>query len=88
VIHWFNLTMIALAVSLVPAVVVAELKGRRGMIIAGLSGLFPLLWVGAFQIGAPDSWWASHFYGAEKLERARERQSRRNAQWAPDHPDG
>ena len=84
-IHWFNWTMVAIGISLVPAVVIAGLKGRRGLVIAGLTGLFPLLWLGAVQLGTPDSWWARRFYGDEKLALARERQARRDEEWASDH---
>lgn len=78
---WFDVVLIAVGISLVPSIAVAALKGRYNLLLAGIMGIFPLLWVAAFKIAAPDSWWAKRFYRGVKLERAESYQAYWNARW-------
>jgi hypothetical protein len=52
---------------------VAEMKGQE--VLASSSwltmGVGP--WIGAFRLATPGSWWARHFYGQRKMEKAEER---------------
>lgn len=70
------------AISLVPSIVVTVLKGRMMLLLAGLMGIFPLLWVASVKPANPSSWWARRFYGAEKLERARRYQQGWDERWS------
>ncbi|GAA3510927.1 hypothetical protein [Actinocatenispora rupis] len=62
----------AVLVYLVP-VVITGLKGKQGMVFAGLF-LHPVWWVGAIRLAKPDSYWARRFYPPEKMDRARARE--------------
>jgi hypothetical protein len=75
-VHGYDWIGLGVLLSLVPSAAVTGLKGRWTLVLAGLCLLFPLLWYGAFALAAPDSWWARHFYGEAKLERARAYTSR------------
>jgi len=77
-----KLVLIVLVASLGPSIVVAVLKGRWTLLLAGLMGLFPLLWIAAVKIANPDSWWARRFYDAETLRRARSYQERWERTWS------
>jgi hypothetical protein len=52
--------------------VVTGLKGKSGMVMAGLF-FCPCWWIGAIRLAKPDSWWARKFYDEDKLADARER---------------
>jgi len=73
---------VAVLLTLIPAAVVAGLKGRWTLILAGLLLLFPLVWYGAYALAAPGSWWARRFYRGEKLERAEAFQARWSQRFA------
>lgn len=57
---------------LVP-VTIAEMKGNSVLVGAGWFTLGITWWIATFRLAKPDSWWASHFYGAHKLARAEAR---------------
>lgn len=69
--HTALLVVYAVLLTLVPAGVIAALKGRWALILAGICLVLPAVWYGAIALAAPDSWWARRFYRGEKLERAR-----------------
>lgn len=52
--------------------VICALKGKWGFLLLGL--LIHWFWVfGAIRLAKPESWWARHRYGADKLVRAESR---------------
>lgn len=69
--HTALLVLYAVLLTLLPAGLVAGLKGRWTLLLAGLCLVLPVVWYGAVALAAPDSWWARRFYRGEKLERAR-----------------
>ena len=82
VLHWISLGIEVIAVSLVPSLAVTLLKGRYMLLLAGLMGLFPLLWVASLKPANPSSWWARRFYDPERLERARHYQAGWDERWS------
>jgi len=74
--------IVVLLASLAVSAVVAMLKGRWNLLLFGVMGAFPLLWVAAVRLAAPDSWWARRFYGDERRARAARLQSRWDREWA------
>jgi hypothetical protein len=61
--------LVVTVLCIVPAVT-AGLKGKAGMVVAGLF-IHPCWWFGAIRLAAPHSWWALRFYDEHKLRRAR-----------------
>jgi hypothetical protein len=51
-------------------VTVAEMKGHTTLVTAGWYTLGIAWWIAAFRLALPDSWWARHFYGPDKLARS------------------
>jgi hypothetical protein len=62
----------AVLVIYVLPLVVCGLKGKPGVILAGVF-FHPCWWVGAIRLGKPGSWWARRYYGPAKRARADER---------------
>lgn len=54
-------------------VTVAEMKGSSILVSAGWFTLGITWWIAAFRLAKPESWWARHFYGPDKLARAKAR---------------
>jgi hypothetical protein len=54
-------------------VTVAEMKGHTVLVAAGWYTLGIAWWIAAFRLALPDSWWARHFYGPQKLARSEAR---------------
>jgi hypothetical protein len=66
--------MVALVIVLfLGPVTVAELKGDSILIGAGWFTLGITWWIAAFRLAEPESWWATHFYGPQKMARAEAR---------------
>ncbi len=56
----------------IPAAVVAAMKGRWFLFVAGF--IFSGVWiVTSLRLAEPDSWWARRFYDEEKLLRSKRR---------------
>ena len=51
------------------------MKGNDILVGAGWFTLGITWWIAAFRLAKPKSWWARHFYGPRKLERAEARWS-------------
>lgn len=66
------ITLVLVFGSFLGSAVVTGLKGKSGMVLAGVV-FHPCWWIGALRLGKPDSWWARKFYGDDKLAAARER---------------
>jgi hypothetical protein len=62
----------ALVVLWVVPIVITALKGKQGVVLAGVF-FHPCWWVGAIRLAKPDSFWARRFYDDEKLGRAHDR---------------
>lgn len=69
------IVIIVLTVVLVLPIITLALKGKYGMIIAGVF-LHPCWWIGAIRLAKPNSYWARRFYGPVTLRRAQARFSR------------
>ncbi|MFP5388254.1 MAG: hypothetical protein ACLGG5_03005 [Thermoleophilia bacterium] len=54
-------------------VTVAEMKGNSILVGAGWFTLGITWWIAALRLAKPESWWARHFYGPQKLARAEAR---------------
>ncbi|MGZ4359831.1 MAG: hypothetical protein ACXVZW_08620 [Gaiellaceae bacterium] len=71
-----------LLLGLVFIAVATALKGKWWTFLLGIP--ISVLWfVGAMCIAKPDSFWARHFYGPEKLNRARARFPTRQDDYEP-----
>jgi hypothetical protein len=55
-----------------PATITA-LKGQWALFAAGWLTLGFVWWIAALRLARPESWWAHHLYGPDKLARARSR---------------
>jgi hypothetical protein len=62
----------ALTVLWVVPIVITAMKGKQGMVLAGVF-FHPCWWVGAIRLAKPDSYWARRFYDDDKLYRAHDR---------------
>ena len=66
-------TLIGIAVLVVVPAVITGMKGKPGMVLAGLVIMGVFLWVGSIRLAKPGSWWYEHRYGHAKRKRAWER---------------
>jgi hypothetical protein len=68
--------LLVLSILIVMIVVPAGItwsKGQRAAFFLGFL-LLGMVWVvAAFRLARPSSWWARHFYGPEKMQRALKR---------------
>jgi len=55
-----------------PATITA-LKGQWALFAAGWITLGMVWWIAGLRLGRPESWWARHLYGPDKLARAESR---------------
>lgn len=62
-----------LGLFIVGPLTVTALKGKWLLFFAGWLTLGVVWWIAAFSLAQPGSWWARRFYGAEKMQRARNR---------------
>jgi hypothetical protein len=60
-------------VVIVAPLTVTALKGQWVLFIAGWLTLGMVWWIAACRLARPESWWARHLYGEDKLARARSR---------------
>ena len=65
------LSIVVLTLIVIPGVITG-LKGKSGMVVAGLF-FHPCWWIGAILLAKPNSWWARRFYDEGKLRRAQDR---------------
>lgn len=61
-----------LAVLYVASIVVTAPEGKWGYFLIGFI-VHSAWWIAAVRLAKPGSWWATRFYGGEKLARARVR---------------
>lgn len=58
----------------VTPMVIASLKGKNGLVLAGLLvGGAIVWWIGAIRLAKPDSYWARRYYDQGKRERSEAR---------------
>jgi len=60
-------------VLIVAPATIAALKGQWALFAAGWITLGTVWWIAAPRLARPESWWAGHFYGPDKLARAQAR---------------
>jgi hypothetical protein len=60
-------------VLIVGPLTVTALKGQWALFAAGWITVGVVWWIAALRLARPRSWWASHFYGEDKLARAQDR---------------
>jgi hypothetical protein len=52
---------------------ITALKGQWVLFVAGWLTLGMVWWIAALRLARPESWWARHLYGPDKLARAQSR---------------
>ena len=60
-------------VLIIAPVTVTGLKGRWGLLAAGLLTVGIVWMIAALSLARPNSWWSRRFYGPDKLARAQRR---------------
>jgi hypothetical protein len=60
-------------VLIVAPLTITALKGQWALFAAGWLVLGMVWWIAALRLARPESWWARHLYGPDKLARAQSR---------------
>ena len=58
---------------IIAPIIVTALKRQWLLFAAGWLTIGLVWWIACLRLARPASWWARHFYGADKLARAHER---------------